>query len=384
MGDIRKVELDYSQMESDRMRLNVGPQHPSTHGVLRLEVELDGEIVTEVIPHIGYLHRCMEKISENELYPGIVPFIDRLDYVSSMNNEWPYVMGIEKMLGLEVPDRVEYIRVIMAELNRIANHQLAVAAFGLDVGAFTPFLYYFRDREFILSVFEKASGGRLLYNYFRIGGLAADVHPTFKEDVKDMIKRFRKTNDEIMDLLVKNKIFIERTANVGILPADVAISYAVSGPMLRGSGLPFDLRRSEPYSIYDRFDFEVQVGHGEKGTVGDCWDRNIVRMREMEESCKIIEQALDQMPDGNEIKAEKVPKKIKVPAGEIYSKAEGPKGELGFYIVSNGKDKPERVKARGTSFVNLSVLPEISKGYLFADLIMILGSVDIVLGEVDR
>lgn len=383
MAEKRKVELNFDMIDSERMRLNVGPQHPSTHGVLRLEVEIDGEIVTEVIPHIGYLHRCFEKHAENMTYPQVIPYIDRMDYISSMNNEWPYVMAIEKLMDIKVPEKVEYIRVIMAELNRIANHEIAVAAFGLDAGAFTPFLYLFRDREFILSIFEKVCGGRLLYNYFWIGGLSADIYPTFKEDVLAIIKQVRITNQEIMDLLIKNKIFIDRTANVGILPADIAINYACSGPVLRGSGVPFDLRRSEPYSIYDRFDFEVQTGKGEMGTVGDCWDRNIVRMREMEESCKIIEQAIAQMPTEGDVRSA-IPKKIRPPKGEIYCRAENPKGELGFYIISDGKDKPVRVKARGTSFVNLAVLPEISKGYMFADLIMILGSIDIVLGEVDR
>lgn len=383
MSNKRKIDIEYSQLDSERMRLNVGPQHPSTHGVLRLEVELDGEIVTDVVPHIGYLHRCFEKYCEQMTYPQIIPYIDRMDYICSMNNELPYVMGIEKLMDIKVPEKVEYIRVIFCELNRIANHQIAIATFGLDAGAFTPFLYLFRDREMILSVFEKASGGRLLYNYFWIGGLANDVHPTFKEDVLDIIKQVRKTNEEIAELLLYNKIFIDRTANVGILPADVAINYGCSGPMLRGSGVPYDLRKTQPYSIYDRFDFEVQVGKGEVGTIGDCWDRNIVRFREMEESCKIIEQALKQMPMEGDVR-EKLPKKVRPPKGEIYCCAENPKGELGFYIVSDGKDKPERVKARGTSFVNLSVLPEISKGYMFADLIMILGSVDIVLGEVDR
>ncbi len=383
MGETKKVEFEYSQIDSERMRLNVGPQHPSTHGVLRLEVELDGEIVTEVIPHIGYLHRCFEKHCEKMTYPQVIPYIDRMDYICAMNNEWPYVMGIEKLMGIEVPEKVEYIRVIFAELNRIANHQIAIATFGLDAGAFTPFLYLFRDREFILSIFEKASGGRLLYNYYWVGGLAADVHKEFKEDVLSIVKQVRETNKEIADLLLYNKIFIERVANVGILPADVAISYGCSGPVARGSGLAFDLRKDAPYSIYDRFDFDVVTGHGEVGTVGDCFDRNIVRFHEMEQSCRIIEQAIEQMPMDGDVR-EKLPKKIRPPKGEIYTKAENPKGELGFYIVSNGTDKPERIKSRGTSFVNLSVLPEISKGYLFADLIMILGSVDIVLGEVDR
>jgi NADH-quinone oxidoreductase subunit D len=383
VDDKKRIEVEYSQLESERMRLNMGPQHPSTHGVLRLEVELDGEIVTDVVPHIGYLHRCFEKHCEKMTYPQVLPYVDRMDYVCSMNNEWPYVMGMEKLLGIEVPERVEYIRVIMAELNRIVNHQIAVAAFGLDSGAFTPFLYLFRDREAILAVFEKASGGRLLFNYFWIGGLMSDVHPTFKEDVLEILKIVRKTNEEIYNLLIYNQIFIDRTAKVGILPADVAISYACSGPVLRGSGVKWDLRKNEPYSIYNRFDFDIPVGKGELGVVGDSWDRNVVRMREIEESCKIIEQAITQMPSEGDVR-EKVPKRIKGPKGEIYTKAENPKGELGFYIICDGKDKPERIKSRGPSFVNLSVLPEISRGYMFSDLIMILGSIDIVLGEVDR
>lgn len=384
MLEKKTIEVDFSQVEAEKMRINMGPQHPSTHGVLRLEVELDGEIVTDVVPHIGYLHRCFEKTCENMTYPQVIPFIDRLDYISSMNNEWPYVIGMEKLLGIQVSDRIEYIRVIMAELNRIANHQLAVATFGLDAGAFTPFLYLFRDREMILNLFEWASGGRLLYNYYWIGGLQRDVPANFKETCLDIVRTVRKTNAEVGRLLIDNKIFIERTANVGILPADVAINFGVTGPVLRGSGVPYDLRKVEPYSIYDRFDFNVIVGKGEVGTLGDCWDRNIVRMREMEESCKIIEQAVAQMPDGQSDVRETVPKRVKPPKGEFYAKAENPKGELGFYIVSDGSNKPYRVRARATSFVNLSVLPVISNGYMIADLIMILGSLDIVLGEIDR
>ncbi len=377
------IDIDFSQIESDRMRLNVGPQHPSTHGVLRLEVELDGEVVTNVIPHIGYLHRCFEKICENMNYQQIIPYIDRMDYISAMNNELPYVIALEKLMDIKVPEKVEYIRVIMSELNRIANHQIAIATFGLDAGAFTPFLYLFRDREYILWIFEKASGARLLFNYFWVGGLANDVYPTFKEDVLTIVHQVRKTIKEIEDLLIYNKIFIDRTANVGILPLDVAISYGCSGPVLRGSGMQFDLRKNEPYSIYERFDFEIPFGKGEVGTVGDCWDRNIVRVREIEQSCRIIEQAIAQMPNDGDVQSA-IPKKVRPPKGEIYFRTENPKGELGFYIISDGKDKPHRVKARGPSFVNLSVLPEIAKGYLFADLIVILGSIDIVLGEVDR
>ncbi|MFP4369426.1 MAG: NADH-quinone oxidoreductase subunit D [Candidatus Kapaibacterium sp.] len=384
MAETKYFEVDFGRVQTERMRLNVGPQHPSTHGVLRLEVELEGEIVTEVVPHIGYLHRCFEKHAENLTYPQVIPYIDRMDYISSMNNEWPYVMGMEKMLGIEVSERIEYIRMILAELNRIANHQIAVATFGLDSGAFTPFLFLFRDRELIINLFEHCSGGRLLYNYFWIGGLQRDVPRDFKQQVMHIVKTVRETNDEVYKLLINNRIFLERTINIGILPADVAINYGCSGPVLRGSGVPYDLRKDEPYSFYDKMDFEVVVGKGEMGTLGDCWDRNIVRMREMEESCKIIEQAIDKMPDTGDDVRENVPKRVKPPVGEFYAKAENPKGELGFYIVSNGTTSPERVRPRATSFVNLSVLPEISKGYMIADLIMILGSIDIVLGEIDR
>jgi NADH-quinone oxidoreductase subunit D len=383
MSDKKRFDLEYSQLESDRMRINMGPQHPSTHGVLRLEVEVAGEIVTEVVPHLGYLHRCFEKYCEKMTYQQIIPYIDRMDYISAMNNEWPYVMALEKLMNIKVPEKVEYIRVIMAELNRIANHQIAVAALGLDAGAFTPFLYFFRDREYILWIFEKMSGARLLYNYFRVGGLAADIYPGFKDDCLKIVEQVRKTNKEIMDLLIYNKIFIQRTARVGILPPDVAVNYACSGPVLRGSGVKYDLRKDEPYSIYDRFDFDIPVGLGEVGVPGDCWNRNIVRMHEMEQSCRIIQQAVAQIPVEGDVKA-LIPKKIRPPEGEVYMRAENPKGDLGFYVVSNGTDKPERIKARGTSFVNLSVIPEISKGYMFADLILILGSIDIVLGEVDR
>ncbi len=316
-------------------------------------------------------------------YPQITPYIDRMDYISAMNNEWPYVMALEKMLDIKVPEKVEYLRVIVAELNRIANHQIAVATFGLDAGAFTPFLFYFRDREYIIWILEKLSGARLLYNYFRVGGVSGDIYPEFKEEVLNVVKQVRKTNEEVMNLLIYNSIFVKRTANVGILTPEVAINFGCSGPVLRGSGIAHDLRRDEAYSVYDRFDFDIPVGKGEVGVVGDCWNRNMVRVHEMEQSCRIIEQALEQMPMEGDVKA-MIPKRIKLPKGEVYMRAENPKGDLGFYIVSNGTDKPERLKARGPSFVNLSVIPEISKGYMFADLILILGSIDIVLGEVDR
>lgn len=369
------------------MRINAGPQHPSTHGVLRLEVEVDGEIVTDVIPHLGYLHRCFEKTTENVTFAQVVPYVDRLDYVSSMNNEFPYVLAVEKLAGIEVSEKVQILRVMCAEINRIANHFLAISTFGLDSGAFTPLLYLFREREFALGILEKLSGARLLYNYFTPGGVRNEIYPEFRKDVKDFIDRTRKSmKTDAEDLLVFNKIFIERTVNVGTLRKDVAINYALSGPLARGSGMNYDVRKAMPYSGYEKFDFEVPeivAGKEVLGVQGDCWNRNWIRVKEVEQSCRILEQALDMLPDEGSV-TDGVPKRLKVPKGETYVACESPKGELGFYIVSNGTDKPERVRPRATSFVNLAVLPEMSKGYLFADLIMILGSIDIVLGEVDR
>lgn len=386
-NNIKKFDIEYSPVKSDRMRVNAGPQHPSTHGVLRLEVEVEGEIVTDVVPHLGYLHRCFEKTCENMTYNQIVPYTDRLDYVSSMNNELPFVLAVEKLAGIEVNEKVQFVRVMAAEINRIANHFLAISTFGLDSGAFTPLLYLFREREYALSILEKLSGARLLYNYMCPGGVRYEVYPYFKKDVKEFIARTRKyTKIEAEDLLVFNKIFIERTVNVGILTKEVATNYACSGPLGRGSGINYDVRKSNPYSGYEKFDFDVPViekGKEVLGVQGDCWNRNWVRIKEIEESCKILEQALEMMPDDGSV-TEGIPKKLKMPKGETYFKCESPKGELGFYIVSNGTDKPERCHCRSTSFINLAVLPEMSRGYLFADLIMILGGIDIVLGEVDR
>jgi len=252
----------------------------------------------------------------------------------------------------------------------------------MDIGAFTPFLYCFRDREHILDIFEKTCGARLLYNYIWIGGVSHDVYPDFVKDVADVVKMLRPTIKELNDLLNYNKIFIDRTANVGVLPADVAINFGCTGPMLRGSGVDFDLRRDDPYSIYDRFEWEVQVGKGEMGTVGDCWDRHMVRVWEMEESCKILEQAIESFPEGDVHSA--IPRRVRPPKGEIYVRVENPRGELGYYIISDGTGTPFRIKARAPGFSNLSVINEISKGHMVADVVAILGSVDIVLGEIDR
>ncbi|MFA6979329.1 MAG: NADH-quinone oxidoreductase subunit D [Ignavibacteriaceae bacterium] len=369
-------------LKTEQMVLNMGPQHPSTHGVLRLELELEGEIITKVTPHLGYLHRCFEKHCEAMTYPQIIPYVDRLDYLASMNNELGYAIAVERLLDIKVPERVEYIRVIMSELQRIASHLVAIGTYGIDIGAFTPFLYCFRDRERIITLFEKTCGARLLYNYIWVGGLSHDLPINFVNETRDFLKDFKKTIIEVNNLLSYNKIFIERTANVGILPVDVAINYGITGPNLRASGLKWDIRKDDPYSIYDRFDFDIPVGQGLHGQVGDCWDRYFLRVQEMDQSIRIIEQALVQLPEGEITSA--LPKRIKPVEGQIYSRVENPKGELGFFIVSKGQLQPFRVKVRPPSFVNLSIIGELCKGHLIADVIAILGSIDIVLGEVDR
>ncbi len=370
-------------LRTDEMIINMGPQHPSTHGVLRLEIVVDGEIVVDVIPHIGYLHRCFEKHCEYMTnYQQVIPYADRMDYLASMSNDWGYALAVERLLKIEVPPRVEYIRVIMAELQRIASHLIAIGTYGIDMGAFTPFLWCFRDRERILDLFEMTCGARLLYNYIWVGGVSHDLPPKFVETAKVFCSYFKPKIKELNDILTYNEIFIKRTANVGVLPNDVAINYACSGPMLRGSGVNWDLRRDDPYGVYNKFDWEVQVGKGKMGTLGDCWDRYIVRVREMEQSVNIIEQALAGIPEGNVQSA--IPKRIRPGHGEIYVRTESPRGELGFYIIADGSTTPYRVKARSPAFVNLSVLPEISRGAMIADLVAIVGSVDIVLGEVDR
>ncbi len=373
----------HRSLKSHEMVLNMGPQHPSTHGVLRLELIVDGEVVIDVVPHIGYLHRCFEKHAEHMTnYQQVIPYCDRMDYIAAMNNDLGYAIACEKLLAIKVPERVEYIRVVMAELQRIASHLLAIGTYGMDIGAFTPFLYCFRDRERILDIFEQTCGARLLYNYIWIGGLSHDVPVDFQQKVKDFCDAFRPTIRELNQLLTYNKIFIERTANVGVLPADVAINYGASGPVLRGSGVKWDLRRNDPYSIYDRFEFDIPVGLGEVGTVGDCWDRYIVRVREMEQSLRIIEQAVASIPAGNVQSA--IPKRIRPDAADLYVRTETPKGELGYYIIADGTTSPFRVKVRPPTFVNLSILPAMSRGAMIADVIAILGSIDIVLGEVDR
>lgn len=382
MSGLQQSVLQFQPLKTDKMKLNMGPQHPSTHGVLRLVVTTDGEVVDAVDPVIGYLHRCKEKCGENLGYPQFMPYTDRLDYLAAMNNNWCFAMAVEKMAGIKITERCEYIRVIIGELNRIASHLLAVGTYGLDMGTFAPFLYCFHEREKILDMFEAVCGARLTYNYYRIGGLANDLPDGFVAECRKFLDFFETRIDELDNLLSENFIFIKRTADVGVFPAKLAMDYGVTGPNLRASGVPKDLRRNAPYSIYNDLKFDVIVGRGAKGTLGDCWDRYDCRVREMRESVKIVRQCLDRLPAG-EWKT-KVPPIIKPPKGHYLFKAENPKGELGYYIISDGTPKPARLRIRGPSFCNLSFLPAISHGVMIADLIAILGSIDIVLGEVDR
>jgi len=370
-------------IHGEEMVLNIGPQHPSTHGVLRLKVKTDGEIISEITPVIGYLHRCFEKHCENMTYDQVIPYTDRCDYLAAMANNFGYVVAVEELMELKVPEKVEYIRVIMAELQRIASHLLALGVYGLDIGAFTPFLFMLRDRERILDMFEMTCGARLLYNYMWVGGVSHDLPKGFVETAFQFLDYFEPQIEEYNNLLTYNKIFIERTADIGVLPADVAISYGVSGPNLRASGVKWDLRKNDTYSIYDKFEFDVCTGDGGQGTLGDCWDRYYVRMLEVKESVKILRQALAQMPKDGDVH-QALPKKIRPPKGSIYSRTETPRGDLGFYIESDGSPIPTRVKMRSPAFTALSVLGELAGGWMMSDVISILGSLDIVLGEIDR
>lgn len=377
------INTETEQLKSELLTLNMGPQHPATHGVLRIEIWTDSEIVAHAIPHLGYLHRCMEKHSENLDYRGVIPFVDRLDYLASMSMEWAYVATVEKMLGTEVPRRGELIRILTAELQRIGSHLMAFGTYALDLGAFSPFLYAFDYRERILRLFEEVSGARLLYNYIWIGGVwndwtneQLDRVAQFCDDMEEEAKKYH-------ELVSMNKIFVERTANVGVFTLQDCFDYGATGPVLRGSGLKWDLRKNKPYSLYSEFDFDVPVGTGEVGQVGDCWNRYIVRMKEVIESIKIIRQVLDKLEPGQVMG--KVPKIIKLPKGEVYVRHECPRGELGFHLVSEGDAKqPYRLKVKSPCFTHVSMLPRVAPGQMIADFVASVGSIDIVLGEVDR
>ncbi|MCU0317748.1 MAG: NADH-quinone oxidoreductase subunit D [Amoebophilaceae bacterium] len=391
---MRAVPTKYrpEDLKAEEVLINMGPQHPATHGILRLEVILDGELVVDVVPHLGYLHRCFEKHAEALPYNQIIPYVDRIDYLSAMNSEHAFVMGVERMLGItgRLSPRVEYIRVLVAELNRLASHFLAIGTYGVDLGAFTAFLWLMRDREHILRLFEWVCGARMLYNYIWIGGLYYDLPVGFEDRCSEFMHYLQPKLAEIDQLIIENKIFIARTANVGVLPLDLAINYGVSGPALRASGLRLDLRRVDGYSVYPELEFEIPIGQGKMGQVGDCWDRTWVRMQECRESVKIIEQCLLRLtrdfkrtPSFDPQKL--VPKKIRTPDQDLYVRSENPRGEVGFFFRATKRgDCPFRCKARTPSFSNLSVLPEIARGHLLPDLVAIVGSVDIVLGEIDR
>ena len=364
--------------EPEILEVNMGPQHPSTHGVLRVAVRFDGEVVRSVDPVIGYLHRCFEKICEGWNYAQIVPFCDRNDYLGAITNEWAYCRAAEALLGIEVPERAEYLRVITAELQRICSHLLWFGTFSLDLGATTPFIYAFREREMLYDLFESLCGARLLYGYLRLGGVRNDVPPGWFEEVERYLRVQEEKLKEYYDLLIGNAIFLSRTRGIGAIPAEDAVAYGVSGPMLRACGVNWDLRRDEPYSVYPRFDFEVPLGE-----TGDLYDRCIVRMREIEESIRIVRQAIASIPEGDVVG--KVPRALRPPAGaEAYGRVEGPRGEVGCYLVSDGSPKPWRLKWRAPCFSNLQPLDLMARGYKVADLVAIVGSTDIVLGEVDR
>ena len=384
------------------MTINMGPQHPATHGVLRIVLDLDGEVIVKATPHIGHLHRGIEKLAETKTYHQSIPFTDRLDYTNAMGNNLAYVLAVEKLLDLEVPKRAQYLRVMMAELQRIAAHLIWLGTHVLDMGATTPIFYTFREREDILRIFEEVAGGRLTPTYLRIGGLAKDLTEGIEEKIKSFVQTFPDHVKEYETLLTKNVIWLKRTKEVGAISKEDAISWGVTGPTLRGCGVKYDVRKAFPYSSYEEFDFDIPIG-----SVGDVYDRYIVRLREMEWSNSIVEQAVERLPKGpviaNDPRVTLPPKddvikdiaalirQFKIvcegfhpPVGETFASVEASKGELGFYIVSDGSNRPFRFRIRTPSFANLSALPRMIEGSLIADVISTIGSIDIVLGEIDR
>ncbi len=364
-------------LDSDELVLNMGPQHPSTHGVLRVILKLDGEKVLGTESIIGYLHRGVEKIAENRTYAQFNPYVDRMDYVAAVSNGLGYCLAVEKLLNTEAPQRAQYIRVILTELNRIASHQLWLGTHALDIGAITPLFYTFRDREEILKIFEKYCGARLTTHAFRIGGTQYETYEGFEKDCLAFCDFVLPKIDEYETLLSTNRIWVERTRNVGLISGKDAIALGVTGPVLRASGVRWDIRKAQPYSSYDKFDFEIPIGLN-----GDTYDRYIVRIQEMRQSVRIIRQAVENLPTGP-IMA-KIPKVLKPPVGEVYHSIEAPKGELGYFIVSDGSTQPYRVRVRPPSFVNLQALDLMVRGMLVADVVAVIGTLDIVLGEVDR
>jgi NADH-quinone oxidoreductase subunit D len=387
---------------TEKMTLNMGPQHPSTHGVLRLVLELDGEVITKITPDIGYLHRGIEKLSEHRTYHQVLPLTDRLDYLAPMSNNLGYILAVEKLLAIEVPERAQVIRVIMAEMTRLESHLVWLACHALDIGAMTVFLYAFREREVVMETYELISGARMTSNFFRAGGLSMDVPPEFEKKVRDFVASMPGYLDTYEGLLTTNPIWLKRTVGNGVISAENAIDIGLTGPALRGSGVDWDMRRDNSYSGYDTYQFKVPLGEN-----CDTFDRYKVRLVEMREACKIINQALDRLKPGPVLAdcpqvcyppKESVYNSIEglihhfkiasegypVPEGEVYQGVEAPKGELGYYLVSDGSSKPYRMRIRPPSFVNLQAMEQMSTGTMIADLVAVIGTLDIVLGEIDR
>ncbi|MBE7506433.1 MAG: NADH-quinone oxidoreductase subunit D [Planctomycetia bacterium] len=383
-ADLTSDKIVQDDLQTEEMLVNMGPQHPATHGVLRVVLRTDGEMVLEAVPHIGYLHRCAEKIGENLAPYQYIPYTDRMDYLAGMNDNLAFSLAVEKLAGLEVSERARYIRVIFAELNRIASHLVSMGTYGLDIGAFTPFLYAFREREMILDLFESACGARLTYSYITIGGVHDDLPERFIDITSEFLDYFEPKIDEYNGLLSFNHIFVKRTANIGVISPQDALDWGLTGPVLRGSGIRWDLRKVQKDLGYDEFDFDIPIGEGLKGTVGDCWDRYYVRILEMKESVKILRQALARVGSAKGDALDKRGKTVKLPADEIYYELENPRGQLGFYVQGNGSTIPARVKARGPSFCNLSITSHVCTNCLLADVAAIIGSIDVVMGEVDR
>ncbi len=371
-------ETKFEHVGENEMLLNLGPQHPSTHGVLRVVLKMNGEIIEDAISDMGYLHRGVEKLAEHRTYPMIIVLSDRDDYLSAMNNNWAFCLGVEKLMQVQIPERADLIRIIVGELNRMASHMVFYGTFGIDIGAFTPFLHAFgRDREEILDLFEEICGARITYNFIRVGGVMLDAPAGWIQRVQEFCERMKPRFQEYDKLLTYNPIFMDRTIGVGKLSAERAINLGVTGPILRGSGVAVDLRKDHPYSLYKEFNFDVPTFKN-----GDCYDRFMVRRREMDESLKIVEQACARIKEGPVMG--KVSKLYKPGVGEAYEQLEGPRGWLGSYIVSDGTDRPYRYHIRPPSFINLQTLSELVRGLKVADVIAVLGSIDFVLGEVDR
>jgi NADH-quinone oxidoreductase subunit D len=381
--------VEQGDLRTEEMLVNMGPQHPSTHGVLRLVLRTDGEMVLDTVPHIGYLHRCAEKIGESLPPYQYIPYTDRMDYLAAMNDNQAFAVAIERLCGLEVPPRAQIIRVIVAELNRIASHLVALGTYGLDMGAFTPFLYCFREREMILDLFEAVCGARLTYSYITVGGVREDLPDGWVDRCREYLDYFEPKISDYNNLLSFNHIFVKRTANIGVISPDDAIAYGLTGPMLRGSGVRFDLRKVAPYDGYEAYEFDVPIARPggvdeipANVVVGDSWSRYYVRVLEMIQSVRIIRQALDRLEDG-ELLAKKL-KGLKLPDDEVYVEVENPRGQLGFYVKGDGSAIPSRVKARGPSFCNLCITQHVCRDVLLADVPAIVGSMDVVMGEVDR